>query len=168
MVGLSLGVPRGKKLSLCWLPRANISQQLTQQRRHFGFDNLSCKFLASLWMRPPCFLTNQSAIALTKEHQYHAHTKHINVHFHFICWIIEDSKLRLIYCPTKEMVADVLTKALVSMKVKHFVRELGLVMSWGGVLEWEILRTSQVRAEVATRCMRCNYLSLWWYQRILS
>ena len=75
------------------------------------------------------FSDNQSAIALTKEHQYHARTKHINVRFHFIRWIIEDGKLRLIYCPTDEMVADVLTKALVSTKVKHFAMELGLVAS---------------------------------------
>ena len=66
------------------------------------------------------FSNNQSAIALTKEHQYHARMKHIDIHFHFIRWIIEDGKLRLIYCPTEEMVADVLTKVLVSTKVKHF------------------------------------------------
>ena len=74
------------------------------------------------------FSDNQSAIALTKEHQYHVRTKHINICFHFICWIIEDGKLRLIYCPTEEMVADMFTKALPSTKVKHFARELGLIM----------------------------------------
>ena len=30
------------------------------------------------------FSDNQSAIALTKEHQYHAHMKHIDIRFHFI------------------------------------------------------------------------------------
>ena len=39
------------------------------------------------------FSDNQSAIALTKEHQYHACTKHIDIHFHFIHWIIKDGKL---------------------------------------------------------------------------
>ena len=72
------------------------------------------------------FSDNQSAIALTKDHQYHAHTKYINVHFHFICWVIDDSKLHLIFCPTNDMVADSLTKALPSPKVKHFTAELGL------------------------------------------
>jgi len=73
------------------------------------------------------FSDNQSAIVLTKEHQYHAHTKHIDVCFHFIRWIIKEGKIWLIYCPTEEMVADTLTKALPSTKVKHFAKELSLV-----------------------------------------
>ena len=72
------------------------------------------------------FSDNQSAIALSKDHQYHARTKHIDICFHFICWIINDGKIRLIYCPTNDMVADTLTKALPSPKVKHFAIELGL------------------------------------------
>jgi len=72
------------------------------------------------------FSDNQSAIALTKDHQYHAHTKHIDVRFHFIRWVVENGQLRLIYCPTADMVADTLTKALPSPKVKHFAAELGL------------------------------------------
>ena len=74
------------------------------------------------------FTDNQSAIALTKEHQYHARTKHIDIQFHFICWVIEDGKLRLIYCPTDEMVADALAKALPSTKVKHFADAFGLTV----------------------------------------
>ena len=73
------------------------------------------------------FSDNQSAIALAKEHQYHARTKHIDICFHFIRWIIEEGRLHLIYCPTEDMVADALTKALPSVKVKHFAMELGLV-----------------------------------------
>ena len=69
---------------------------------------------------------NQSAIALAKEHQYHARIKHIDIQFHFIRWVIEDGKIQLIYCPTEEMVADALIKALPSTKVKHFASEFGL------------------------------------------
>ena len=95
----------------------------------------------ALWLRtlisqvfgidlPPTtlFSDNQSTIALTKEHQYHARTKHIDICFHFIHWVIKDGKIRLIYCPTEEMVADALTKALPSTKVKHFTNELSLSM----------------------------------------
>jgi hypothetical protein len=72
------------------------------------------------------FSDNQSAITLSKDHQYHARTKHIDVRFHFIRWIIEQGSIRLVYCPTKDMIADTLTKALPSTKVKHFASELGL------------------------------------------
>ena len=34
--------------------------------------------------------------------------------------------MHLVYCPTDDMVADVLTKALPSPKVKHFAACLGL------------------------------------------
>jgi hypothetical protein len=69
---------------------------------------------------------NQAAIALTQDHQYHTCTKHINICFHFIRWIIADGKLKLIYCPMENMIADTLMKALPSAKVKHFTYSLGL------------------------------------------
>ena len=69
---------------------------------------------------------NQSAIALARDHQYHTRTKHIDVRYHFIRWVIERGEVRLVYCPTEDMVADVLTKALPSPKVKHFAANLGL------------------------------------------
>ena len=69
---------------------------------------------------------NQSAIALARDHQYHARTKHIDVRYHFIRWVIDQGVVRLVYCPTEDMVADVLTKALPSPKVKHFAAGLGL------------------------------------------
>jgi len=74
----------------------------------------------------PLLSDNQSAIALTQDHQYHARSKHIDIRYHFIRWMVEDGTIRLVYCPTEDMVADTLTKALPSMKVKHFASELGL------------------------------------------
>jgi len=72
------------------------------------------------------FSDNQSVITLTKDHQYHPQTKHINIHYHFIHWVIEKGSLQLVYCPTADMVTDVLTKVLPSAKVKHFAVCLGL------------------------------------------
>jgi hypothetical protein len=79
-------------------------------------------------IKPPTtlFSDNQAAISLTRDHQYHARTKHIDVRYHFIRWVIEQGSLRLVYCPTDDMVADTLTKALPSAKVKHFAAGLGL------------------------------------------
>ena len=72
------------------------------------------------------YCDNQSAIALMKNDQFHARTKHIDICYHFIHYIIRNGSLHLEYCPTEDMTADVLTKALPSPKVKHFASALGL------------------------------------------
>ena len=78
---------------------------------------------------------NQSALDIAENPANYRKAKHIDIRYHFICWIIEEGKMQLIYCPTDDMVADVFTKALPSPKVKHFASELGLSTVWRGVLE---------------------------------
>jgi len=72
------------------------------------------------------FSDNQSTIELTKDHQYHTQTKHIDICFHFICYIVEGGSIHLVYCLTDDMTANILTKALPSTKAKHFASQLGL------------------------------------------
>lgn len=69
---------------------------------------------------------NQSAIALAKDDMYRARTKHIDIRFHFIRWVVKEGKLTLVYCPTGDMVADIFTKPLHSPRVKHLAHELGV------------------------------------------
>jgi len=75
---------------------------------------------------PTVFSDSQSAIALAKDGHYHAQTKHIDICYHFIRYIIEEGTIKLNYCPTDDMTADTLTKALPSVKAKHFATALGL------------------------------------------
>ena len=51
---------------------------------------------------------SQSAIALARNKQFHARTKHIDIRFHFIQYVIEAGKIIVNYCPTDDMVADTL------------------------------------------------------------
>ena len=91
--------------------------------------SLVAEILAPVTTPTTLFSDNQSAIALTQDHQYHPRSKHIDVRYHFIQWVVKNGSLHLIYCPTDDMVADTLTKALPSAKVKHFTTELGLRMA---------------------------------------
>ena len=72
------------------------------------------------------FSDSKSAIALAHDGHYHARTKHIDIRYHFIRYIIEAGTIKLVYCPTDDMTADTLTKALPSAKAKHFATALGL------------------------------------------
>ena len=74
------------------------------------------------------FSNSKSSIALTHDGHYHTCMKHIDIRYHFICYIIEAGTIKLVYCPTNNMIADTLTKALPSVKAKHFAVALGLSM----------------------------------------
>ena len=56
-----------------------------------------CSFLWELHSAPDDLLIlncdNQGAIALTKDNKFHVHTKHIDMHYHFICEAVEDRKV---------------------------------------------------------------------------
>ena len=69
---------------------------------------------------------SQSAITCTKYGLYHARTKHIDIRYHFIRFVVQNKSIKLIYCPTEDMTADILTKALPNIKAKHFAKALGL------------------------------------------
>ena len=79
-----------------------------------------------LRMPTTLFSDSKSAIALAKDGHYHACTKHFDIRYHFIRYIIEAETVKLIYCPTDEMTADTLTKALLNVKAKNFANALGL------------------------------------------
>ena len=70
---------------------------------------------------------NQAALALTNDGSYHARKKHIDFRYHLIRYSIEAGSIRLLYIPTNDQTADILTKALPSVKVKHFATALGLM-----------------------------------------
>nr|AAZ28936.1 polyprotein [Phanerochaete chrysosporium RP-78] len=87
-------------------------------------------YLHEVWQMPlqpmQLYSDNQSAIALARDDRYHARSKHIDIRYHFIRYHIEHGNITVTYCPTEDMVADTLTKALPSMKAKHFASSLGL------------------------------------------
>ena len=55
---------------------------------------------------------NQGALALARNAEFHARTKHIDIQYHFVRQHTESGKIHLTYCPTTEMTADIFTKPL--------------------------------------------------------
>jgi hypothetical protein len=72
------------------------------------------------------FCDNQSAIALSRDGMYHSRSKHIDIRFHFIRDVVSQNIASVMYCPTNEMTADMLTKALTCPKLQCFASSAGL------------------------------------------
>ena len=69
---------------------------------------------------------NQDAIALAKNPTHHARTKHIDIELHFIRDHVELGTIALKYCPTENMIADIMTKALARNRHARLVGLMGL------------------------------------------
>jgi hypothetical protein len=70
---------------------------------------------------------NQSCIKMTESPVFHDRSKHIEIHYHFICNMVQRGALKLQYISMDEEVADVLTKPLSCVKFEHFQDKLGIV-----------------------------------------
>jgi len=66
------------------------------------------------------YCDNISSILLANNLVYHARTKHIEVHYHFIREKVLAKKINLIHVSTEDQVADIFTKALGTYKLKKF------------------------------------------------
>lgn len=69
---------------------------------------------------------NQGAIALAKNPVAHSRTKHIDIRFHYIREAQENGLIQIRYCPTEEMLADLLTKPLPRSAFERLRYSLGL------------------------------------------
>lgn len=76
------------------------------------------------------FEDNQAAMCIAKNPQYHGRSKHIDIKYHFIREQIINGNIKLKYCATQDMVADIFTKALskdkfVKLRDMTGVKDLG-------------------------------------------
>lgn len=62
---------------------------------------------------------NSSAIKLSKNPVMHRRTKHIDVRYHYLRNLSTDGAVRLVFCGTKDQVADIMTKPI---KLDQFVQ----------------------------------------------
>ena len=83
----------------------------------------------SLKQPTPLYCDNLSTLKLIYGDNYHARTKHIDTRYHFIRQVARNGALVLTYCPSEDMTADTLTKALPKWKATIHNSSLGLRLS---------------------------------------
>lgn len=67
---------------------------------------------------------NQGAIALARNPVNRQRCKHIDIKYHFIRETVSSGKISLEYCPTDDMIADLLTKPATKLQLKRFAQHL--------------------------------------------
>lgn len=73
------------------------------------------------------YTDNQSALAVVRNQVFHARTKHIDVHYHYVMEKLSAREISLAYVPTQDNLADLFTKALPREKFEAFCKALGLL-----------------------------------------
>jgi hypothetical protein len=69
---------------------------------------------------------NNATIDLSQDPLLHAHMKHIDIKFYFLCECVQSHELSLAYVNTKDNTADIFTKALESHQFACLQGFLGL------------------------------------------
>ena len=71
---------------------------------------------------------NQGAMELSKNPKFHNRTKR-DVSFHFVREKVNSKAIKVSYCPTERMLADIMTKALTKVKFEEFRSKLGVTLT---------------------------------------
>jgi hypothetical protein len=69
---------------------------------------------------------NQSVLKMLQQEKTSNRTKHIDIKFHYIKDYFKNGTINCIYCPTSDMIADLLTKPLPANKLNFICKKLQL------------------------------------------
>ena len=81
------------------------------------------------------FEDNQGAIDLSRNPKHHNRTKHIDTSYHFTRERVASNEISVKYCPTSDMIADTMTKALPKFPFEKLRDLMGVRKLYFGLLE---------------------------------
>jgi len=74
----------------------------------------------------PLFIDNRSALSVAKNPEHHGRMKHLDLRFYWLRDEVAKGTISITHIPTDVMTADIMTKALGSVKVLRMIEMLGL------------------------------------------
>ena len=127
------------KSTISWSCKKQSSVALSSTEAEFVALSEACK--EAIWLRKllrdmkiiqskptKMFEDNQSCLRLATEERLSNRTKHIDTKVHFIKEHIDQKTIQCVYCPTEDMIADIMTKPLSAIRHSKLRSLLGLVL----------------------------------------
>jgi hypothetical protein len=97
------------------------------------------QFLQELGIEQPVtakmFSDNQATISISKNPEFHARTKHIDINLHFLRDLVEEERVALEHVASEANLADIFTKTLPRQPHERIRELVGVISDQGGVLE---------------------------------
>ena len=81
----------------------------------------------NLPMTSTIFSDNQAAIAIVHHPKIHAHTKHIDISYHFLRDLVKSGTLNLVYVDIHQNLADLFTKGLSRVTHQNLTYEIRIL-----------------------------------------
>lgn len=123
--------------AISWCSRKQDSVAISTCEAEYMAQSLAAQeavWLGELWQemglgdnKVKIYADNKGAIALASNHEYHKRSKHIAAKYHFTRDLVKKGAIDLVYLPTKEMLADGMTKAQPRPRFQLFREELGII-----------------------------------------
>ena len=73
------------------------------------------------------FSDNQAAILIAHHPEFHAHTKHINIAYHFLRDLVRSGTLNLVYINMHQNLMDIFTKVLPRITHQDPTYQIGII-----------------------------------------
>ncbi|CAI5730422.1 unnamed protein product [Peronospora destructor] len=127
---VSWGSKKQSSVSLSTSEAEYIALSLTIQEGKW-VHRLLCEMLAAAMDTSECELKimedNQSCIKMTKNPVNHGRAKHIDIKYHHIRDEVKRGQVKVEYCETSIMLADIMTKGLPGPRHKDLTTVLGIL-----------------------------------------
>ena len=123
-------------ISWCSKRQASVARSTTEAE--YMALSLACQ--EGIWLRrllsdvqlrqrdaSTIFEDNKGAIELAKNPKFHNRTKHIDISYHFVREQVEQNTFSVKYCPSEDMLADIMTKGLPRVTYERLRDKLGVI-----------------------------------------
>jgi len=129
----------------CFYVGTNLVAWISRKQASISLSTAEAKYIAArscctqlLWMKKllcdygftqdtmVLHCDNTSAINISKNPVQHSRTKHINIQHHFIRDLVESRAVALMFIPTENQLADILTKPLDGSRFESLRKAIGI------------------------------------------